>query len=87
MHQIGIANSPKTRLATHRRSGWEVIEICGPMVGGEALNLEQSTLAALAAGGVALGDTTVAGRFSGYTESWFIEDRPVSSLSDLLGAG
>lgn len=86
MHQIGIANSPKTRLATHRRSGWEVIDLRGPMSGEDALNLERSTLAALAADGVALGDTTVAGRFSGYTEAWFIHDRAVSSLSDLLGA-
>lgn len=84
MHQIGIANSPESRLAVHRASGWEVIDIMGPMLGATAYDLEQSVLRALDAEGVARGDTTVAGRFSGYTEAWRIDDRPVASLADLL---
>lgn len=38
--QIGITNSPKTRLATHKKSGWALVEILGPSDGAQVLRAE-----------------------------------------------
>lgn len=84
MLQIGITNSPGTRLAAHRSAGWEVVEVLGPMNGQRARDLEQETLKALRARGVQLGNATVAGRFSGYTEAWIEEEFRARSLEVLL---
>jgi len=82
--QIGISNVPDDRLATHRRSGWQVLELRGPMPGDVAYGWEQSILKALTDRNVSLSPAHIAGTFSGYTESWIEEDFPASSLKELM---
>lgn len=82
--QIGISNVPDVRLTTHRRSGWQVIELRGPMLGDVAYGWEQSILKALTDRNVSLSPAHIAGTFSGYTESWIEEDFPASSLKELM---
>ena len=47
MFQIGITNFPNDRLAVHKRGGWEVIELRGPMDGHYTQQLETDCLHAL----------------------------------------
>ena len=82
--QIGISNVPDDRLATHRRSGWQVIDLRGPMPGDVAYGWEQSILDSLIDRNVSLSPSHIAGTFSGYTESWIEEDFPASSLKELM---
>ncbi len=84
MLQIGITNSPKSRMAAHRALGWRLIEMRGPMDGQLARDLEQTTLKDLRGRGVTLGDTRIAGRFSGYTEAWIEREFPVAELGELV---
>ncbi len=46
---------------------------------------EQDILQALRRRGVALGPVDIAGRFSGFTESWIEEEYPATSLKELMG--
>ncbi len=82
--QIGISNVPDMRLAEHRRYGWKPLEIRGPMPGDIARGWELSILQSLQRRGVALAPEHVAGRFSGFTESWVEEDFPAKSLGELM---
>jgi len=84
LYQIGISNVPDNRLATHAASGWEVIDLRGPMPGDITYQWEQSILNALKLRGVSLSPEHIAGRFSGYTESWIQEDFPAKSLNELM---
>ena len=45
---------------------------------------EQDILKALRRRFVSLGPEHIAGKFSGYTESWIEEDFPVKSLAELM---
>lgn len=38
--QIGITGNPQARLATHRRNGWQLVELTGAMPGWQALAVE-----------------------------------------------
>ena len=82
--QIGISNVPKDRLASHRSSGWEVLELRGSMPGDVTYRWEQDILNAIKKRGVKLGPDHIAGKFSGYTESWVKKDLPAKSLSELM---
>ena len=82
--QIGISNFPADRLDTHRRSGWQVLELRGPMPGDVTYSWEQSILKALTDRNVSLSPVHIAGAFSGYTESWIEEDFPASNLKELM---
>jgi hypothetical protein len=84
MLQIGITNVPKDRVERHQLSGWEVIEIRGPLAGDVAREWEQSILRMLRRSGAKMANSSIAGRFSGYTESWMIESYPAKSLSELM---
>ncbi len=84
MLQVGISNDPDRRLREHARLGWHLIELSGPMEGGRARRLEQGILAALRARGVKLGDESIAGPFSGYTEAWSTVKYTANSLADLI---
>lgn len=70
MLQVGITNVPDDRLSTHKRLGWEVLELRGPMNGDLARQWETDILRMLRKKGAIVGTTEIAGRFSGYTESW-----------------
>jgi len=82
--QIGITNVPKDRLGTHQRSGWTIRELRGPQPGDITHQWEQDILNALTRRGVSLGPEHIAGKFSGFTESWIEEDFPTESLAELM---
>ena len=84
MLQIGITNVPDDRLATHKRLGWTVVELRGPMKGELTRQWETDILRMLRAKNAVVGDTTIAGKFTGYTESWLEKSFPVESLRDLM---
>jgi hypothetical protein len=84
MQQIGITNEPEVRLAKHKRSGWEVLEVRGPMPGDVTRNWERSILEALSAKSVKRASTLVAGRFDGYTEAWGVEEFEAFSIRELM---
>lgn len=54
MLQIGITNDPETRISTHGRNGWRVLDLRGPLDGFLAAEWERSILRFLRAEGVAL---------------------------------
>jgi hypothetical protein len=84
MLQIGITNVPDDRLSTHKRFGWEVLELRGPMNGDLARQWETDILRMLRKKSAIVGSTEIAGKFTGYTESWMKHSFPVSSLKELM---
>ena len=84
MLQIGITNVPDDRLATHKRLGWEVLEIRGPMNGDLARQWETDILRILRKKNAVVGSTEIAGRFTGYTESWLKKSYLANSLKELM---
>jgi hypothetical protein len=84
MLQIGITNVPDDRLLTHKRLGWEVLELRGPMDGDLARQWETDILRMLRKKSAVVGSTDIAGKFTGYTESWIKNSFPVSSLKELM---
>jgi hypothetical protein len=84
MHQIGITNYPDDRLASHRRLGWKLLELRGPMQGDVTYSWEQSILKALKENGADIGNTSIAGKFDGFSEAWVRSSYPVNKLKDLM---
>lgn len=84
MLQIGITNVPDDRLSTHKRLGWEVLELRGPMEGDLARQWETDILRMLRKKNAVVGSTEIAGRFTGYTESWMKASFPISNLKELM---
>ena len=84
--QIGITNFPDSRLASHRRLGWELIEVRGPMDGLIAREWESSILHMLKRHGAKLAPEEVAGKFDGYTEAWLTNSYEVRTLRELMKA-
>jgi hypothetical protein len=82
--QIGITNFPKNRLKDHERLGWNLLEIKGPMDGLLARKWEKSILGLITNRGIKLGDEKIAGRYSGYTETWSVNELHVRSLKELM---
>ena len=84
MYQIGITNSPYDRVKKHRRIGWEVVEIRGPMDGYLAQQWETAILRMLKAKGADLSNSKIAGKFDGYSEAWSKSTFPVESIKELM---
>ena len=84
MLQIGITNVPDDRLSIHKRLGWEVLELRGPMNGDLARQWETDILRMLRRKKAIVGSTEISGKFTGYTESWMMKSFPVSSLKELM---
>jgi len=84
MLQIGITNVPDDRLATHTKLGWEVLELRGPMNGDLARQWETDILRMLRKNKAIVGSTDIAGKFTGYTESWIKTSFPVRGLKELM---
>ena len=82
--QIGITNYPKDRMKKHKKLGWSVIEIRGPMDGGLTRDWETESLRFLKKRGVELGPRTAGGKFDGYSETWRKSDFPVGSIAQLF---
>jgi hypothetical protein len=84
MLQIGITNQPEKRLAKHARSGWEVIELRGPMDGHLTQKLETDCLHALEKRGAVLGHKAGIDKFDGYSEAWTKGSLNVTSIKQIL---
>lgn len=85
LQQFGITNTPKRRLATHKKNGWEVIDLVGPADGYWVAETELAIKHFLRDKGVLLSRNHEE-KFDGYTESWFSESFAFDSLPRLLGA-
>ena len=85
MNQIGITNDPKSRLAVHRRNGWEIVDLRGPMPGDLARDLESRVLSSLSLRGALLGTRRGPNRFDGFTEAWSSDSLKVTDISQLMG--
>lgn len=89
MLQIGITNVPEDRLGSHRRLGWIVSELRGPMDGHLTQQWETAILRMLKANGADLSNSSIAGKFDGYSEAWsksHFEAKSLRHLMDLTDA-
>jgi hypothetical protein len=84
MLQVGITNIPEDRINRHKRNGWKVIEIRGPMDGHLAQQWETAILRMLKAKGADLSNSKIAGKFDGYSEAWSKSTFPVESIKELM---
>lgn len=84
MFQIGITNFPNGRLGDHKRRGWEVIELRGPMDGHLTQTLETNCLHALEKRGAVLGHKAGIVKFDGYSEAWTKASLTVTSIKQIL---
>jgi hypothetical protein len=84
MLQIGITNYPDQRLKGHKKIGWELLEIRGPMDGQLARDWETGMLAMLRYKGADLGNTSISGIFDGSSEAWSKETFPAKSIRELM---
>lgn len=84
LFQIGITNHLKNRLNDHKRLGWEILEVSYPMDGLLAREWEKSILDFLRGSGINLGNPNIAGTYSGYTETWYKADLPITSIKELM---
>ena len=84
MLQIGITNHLEERLSQHKKGGWEVLEIRGPMDGHLSQQWETSILRMLRAKGADLSNSKIAGKFDGYSEAWSKLTFHVNSIKELM---
>ena len=84
LFQIGITNFPDQRLSRHKKNGWRVLEIRGPMDGNLTLQWETAILKMLKSSGADLSNKEIAGKFDGYTESWSQSTFLAKSIKDLM---
>ena len=84
MLQIGITNVPDKRLQTHKKLGWEVVEIRGPMDGHLTQQWETAILQMLKAKGADLSNAKIAGKFDGYSEAWSKSTFEVRTINELM---
>ena len=82
--QIGITNSPDSRLSTHRKNGWEVLEVLGPGDGYLIRDLENSLKTFLRFRAKRFTRSENPGVFDGFTESWKMSVVEYSDLGLLL---
>jgi hypothetical protein len=84
MFQIGITNDPDSRLSRHRKLGWELLELRGPMDGSLTKQWETAILRMLKAKGADLSNDKIAGKFDGYSEAWSKSTFEVKSIKELM---
>jgi hypothetical protein len=84
MFQIGITNVLEDRMRRHRKLGWELLEIRGPMDGHLTRQWETAILRMLKAKGADLANEKVAGKFDGYSEAWSKSTFSVESIKELM---
>jgi len=84
LFQIGITNNPNKRVGTHLKSGWEVLEIRGPMDGHLTQQWETAILRMLRLKGADLSNSSTAGKFDGYSEAWTKSTFKVASIMELM---
>ena len=81
--QIGISNVIENRLASHKKKGWQVRDVKGPLDGYWVMDMETDILHTLKSQGADVGTHPV-GKFDGFTESWTATIWPSSSLQELF---
>lgn len=81
--QLGITNVPKKRIAKHKKLGWDVVDIAGPMNGLSTRELETKSLRYLKKIKAQDGVENIAGKFDGYSESWFEVKFAIKSIDQL----
>lgn len=84
MYQIGITNIPEDRINRHKKLGWDLLEIRGPMDGHLTQKWETGILRMLKAKGADLSNSKIAGKFDGYSEAWSKSTFQVKSISELM---
>ena len=84
MFQVGITNVPDGRLKQHKKLGWEVLEIRGPMDGLLTQQWETAILQMLKKKGADLSNEKIAGKFDGYSEAWSKSTFEVGSIKELM---
>ena len=84
MLQVGITNFPADRLSKHTKSGWELIELRGPMDGHLTQQWETAILRMLKTKGADLSNSKIAGKFDGYSEAWSKSTFEVKSIKELM---
>jgi predicted GIY-YIG superfamily endonuclease len=72
--QIGITNSPQTRIPTHERGGWSLIEMVGPADGAKVKELEAAVKQWLKTNNL---------RIKGTHENWRKDSLTVGSLAEI----
>ena len=84
MLQIGITNSPKSRLAKHGQKGWVQVDIIGPIEGRKAKNIETEILKYLKFRKVKFANKAGGLKFDGWTEAWSQATFEVRSIKELM---
>jgi hypothetical protein len=84
MLQIGITNYPDDRTKSHKKLGWQIIELRGPSDGHSTQKWETSILRMLKAKGADLSNSKIAGKFDGYSEAWSESTFPIKSIKELM---
>jgi hypothetical protein len=84
MFQIGITNKPDDRLAIHKRGGWDVLEVRGPMDGQLAADLETDMLRVAKRRGAVFANKAGVKRFDGWSEAWTKASFSVTSIRELI---
>ena len=84
MFQIGITNYPDERLNDHKKLGWTVLEIRGPMDGAATRDLETAILRSLKRRGAVYANKSDGRKFDGWSESWLKSSVTVSGLKELM---
>jgi hypothetical protein len=84
MLQVGITNNPDMRLSQHKKLGWEVMDVRGPMDGHLTQQWETAILQMLKAKGADLSNAKIAGKFDGYSEAWSQSTFEVKSIKELM---
>ena len=82
--QIGITNHPNERLTHHSQSGWEALEVRGPMDGQLTRQIETDLLRFLRDQNLLLSQKDYENKFRGYTESWIEAEYPIKNLHSLI---
>jgi hypothetical protein len=84
MLQIGITNSPKSRLAKHRQKGWTLLELKGPIKGDLAKKYERSALKFLKSHKALFANKSGVEKFDGWTEAWVAKTYRIKSIKQLM---
>ena len=84
MLQIGITNDPDSRLSKHKRLGWIVIEVRGPMDGHLTQQWETAILRMLRSKKADLANSQIAGKFDGYSEAWSRSTFQITSIREIM---
>jgi hypothetical protein len=85
LQQFGVTNYPDDRLATHRRNGWEVLDIIGPADGYWIVETE-TALGRFFKSKSLLLPRDYPDKFDGYSESWYSDELSFSTCAEMLEA-